>query len=164
LVDVDLLVGRDAAEVGALADGEGRALAEHGRGPPAEPLDRADEVVRHVDDVRHQVAERSGARVRAEEPPRRRRVRPVRVVRQEHAAAVVDVADLAGFDEPARVLHGRREPVAEADAAHDAGPPRRLRHRRGVLEPAADGLLDPHVLARLDRGDRHLAMQRVGRR
>ena len=134
------------------------------RRAPAQPLDRADQVMRQVHDVRHQVPECARTRVGAHEPPRGGRVRPVRVVGEEDAAVMRDVADLAGPDERRRVLDGRREPVTEPDAADHARAADGVGHRLGVLDAAAHRLLDPDVLAGLGGGNRDLAVHRVRHR
>ena len=87
----------------------------------------------------------------------------VGIVREEDAAVVVDVADRAGGDQAAGVRDGGREAVAEAHRVDDAGLPGGLGDGDRLVDPAADGLLHPQVLAGLDDGGGDLAVEGVRR-
>ena len=107
--------------------------------------------------------EDAAAGVRALEPPGQRPPRIGGVAGEEDAAHVGDPAEPAAGDQLTDVLDGRRVPVVEADRGDHPGRLGGPRHRLGLVEAAADGLLDPEVLARLGGGHPHLRVQEVGR-
>ena len=124
-------------------------------------LDRADQQVGEVGDVRHQVGHRAAARLLAVEPPRQHPVRLARVTGQEAAAEVGDGAQPARPYQAKRILHQRRPAVIVAHPADRTRRPRRRRDRRRLVRVAPHRLLAEQVLARFDGGQRDRCVQGV---
>src|SRR6185312_8832848 len=97
--DVAQLAALDEVELVAPSRLAARAardldLAERGDG-----VERSGKRLRHVDDVRHQVAEHAQPRDLAREAPAQRALRRRRVVDEEDAAVRADLAELARRDQ-----------------------------------------------------------------
>ena len=176
--------GEPPGEQGGVVDGDlsgagrrdgGQAAAGRGgqRPLPYERLgDRGDarepfpgQVLRQVDDVRAEVAERTGAGLLAAQPPGQRELRvhqPVLQVRDPHVPQPPDPA----LRHHAPGQRGRGDPaVVEADHRQPAVRRRRLGgtgHRLGLLHGVGEGLLAQHVLARGERGERDLGVAVAG--
>ena len=118
------------------------------------------QVAREVDDVRHQVAERSGAGLRGMEAPRVER-RVVAPVLQVARAKVADLTQLARLDHLPGKPHRRDEPVVERAHVLDAGGSDRLPDLVALVRVAPKRLLADDVLARARGLDRGLGVQRV---
>src|SRR5205823_13669354 len=122
--------------------------------------DLAVEEAREVDDVGHQVAERTRTGLAGIEPPRVER-RVVAPVLEIAAPEMTHLAELSSRDHLARQAHGRDEAVVERAPVLDPGGgdlPPDLVALGGV---AAERLLAHDVLARAGGGDRRLGVQRV---
>ena len=106
-----------------------------------EPADQVDVVHREVDDhadIRHARRERADA-------------------------GDGDREDILAPDRVLDGLHRRIEPLDMADHQRDAGPPRRGDDGAPLLDRGRDRLLDQHMHAAVDAGEREVAMQ-MGRR
>jgi len=119
-------------------------------------------MLREVDDVRREIAERAGARLVHIETPRHRRFgvdEPVLEIRRAH---VPDRAERARRDRLPRERERGNAPVIEADhRAHAAsrGELGLARHRAGLRDGVRERLLAEHVLARAQRRDRDLGVR-----
>ena len=164
-VTVPVSVATDAAELAA-GDGQRPLLderleqrADAGEGLPGD-------VLRQVDDVRADVAERTGAGLVLLQPPRHGRGRVGDPVLQVLGAHVPDVAEPAVGDELAGQRDRRHPAVGEADHRPHAvggGLGGGLGHRLGLGDGVGQRLLAQHVLAGLERGDRDLGVGVTGR-
>src|SRR5262249_25554368 len=113
-----------------------------------------------VDDMRHQVAERTGARlVGVEAPGVERRV--VTPVLQVPSAEVADLAELTPLDHLAREPDRPGEAAAERAPVAGTGRGDALPDLVALVGGSAERLLADDVLARFGGGDRRLGMQRV---
>ncbi len=143
---------------GALVDERAQVAARRGH-----PL--AEQVAHLVDDVRAQVAERPGAGALLAQPPGHRRGvvgEPVLEVRRPHLS---DRADPAAGDQLTGQRQRRHPAVVEAHTRADPalrGGGRSRHHRRALVDRVGQRLLDQHVLARLERGDRDLGVAVAG--
>ncbi len=162
--------GEPAGEQGGVVDGDrpgagrgdgGQAAARRGgqrpltherlgeRGDAREVL--TGQVLGEVDDVRAEVAERTGAGLFPAQPPGERELRvhqPVLEVRHPH---VPQGADAALHHHPPGQRGGGAPAVVEADHGGLAAGPRLLGgagHRLGLADGVGEGLLAQHVLAR----------------
>src|SRR5215203_4898268 len=81
----------------------------------------SNEVAGEIYDVRYQVAERTGSRLRAIEAPDQRECGIRDPVLQIRSTEVPDGADPAGLDQTLRKHHGGDAPVVMADHVDDAG-------------------------------------------
>ncbi len=119
----------------------------------------AQQVARRVDRVHAHVHQTAAARqLRIGEPAGRA---PGRV--HAVAAGLDDLPQLAGLDPPPQRLDVGVEPPAVGDHQHPARRVRGRDHRLGLLQRGRHRLLDQHVLARLQAGDRLLGVQAVRR-
>ena len=151
----------DAAELAArrgqraLLDERLQHPADAGEGLPGD-------VLREVDDVRADVAERARAGLVLLQPPRHGRGRVGDPVLQVLGADVPDVAEPPVGDELAGQADRRHAPVGEADHRPDPagrGLLGRLGHRLGLRDRVGQRLLAEHVLAGLERGDGDLGVR-----
>jgi hypothetical protein len=126
----------------------------------------AGDELRHVDDVRADVAERARPRLVLPQAPDQRELRVDDPVLQVGRAHMAHLSEPALLHEPARQRHRRHAPVVEADHAAHAALPRplgRRDHRARLVHGVRERLLTEHVLAGVQRGDRDLGVRVAGR-
>ena len=119
-------------------------------------LDRADQAQGRIDDVRGQIARRTGRGFAG--APVGRGLGVGQEVLGVLGPQVDDASDLAAFDDLPGQLACRRPDVVEADHGDDARRLRGLGHRLGVLEGLAERLLAEDRLAGRNRGQGDVAM------
>jgi hypothetical protein len=151
--------GARAAGVRPLG-GERRAERRH----PGDLV--AGQVAGQVDDVRAQVAERTGPGPLGLHPPGHRRAGVSKPVLQVNGAEVAQGTEAALLDEAPGQGERGHAPVVEAH--HGPGARRVGRvggrlHRLGFREGVGEGLLAQHVLARGEGGDRDRRVRVAGR-
>ncbi len=126
----------------------------------------AEQVLHLVDDVRAEIAEHAGTGGLLAQPPGHRHSRigqPVLEVRRPH---LPHGADPALRHQPSGELERRHPPVVEADHRPLAALARgvgRGHHLLGLGDAVGHRLLDQHVLACFERGERDLAVGVAGR-
>jgi hypothetical protein len=127
-------------------------------------LDRAEQHVRQVDRVAHQVGRDAVAALVDQEAPRQQPQRVAAVHREEAPAVVGDVAQAPVCDELRRVANERRPAVVVAHACRHTRLARQALGAGGLLRRPADRLLAEDVLAGLRGGLDQLEVQHVRRR
>ena len=131
---------------------------------PDDARDRPEQHVREVDRVAEQVGRDAVAALVELEAPRQQPERVAAVHREEAAAVVGDLAELAASDQVRGVAHERRPAVVVAHAGDHARAPRGALGAHGLLRRAADRLLAEDVLAGLRGGLDQLDVDHVRRR
>ena len=149
---VDLDPAHPAPPVGALGD-HGDAVAHHGAHRPEQALGRRQRMAADV-------GERAAAGALVAEGEGRRGVG--HVVLGVHAAVAADLAELARRDHLPRQLQHRIAQIVEPDLGRDPRRLGRLGHLARLRGERGERLLAVDVLARGDRREGHLAVQRVG--
>ena len=151
-------------------DGKMGAFAGRGDGPVFDDQrlladyasDGPREHVGHVGNVGHEVAQGSATCMFPLKPPRQHAVRMARVPREEPAAVMGDVPQLAVGDETPRMLHERRPPVVVSDPGQHAGIGGRPGDFVRFAGGTAHGLLAEDMLARRGDGADHFQVQVIG--
>ena len=126
------------------------------------PVCCARDVLHQVETVAGQVSEHAGAGELRVEPPRQRAVGVRGVVGEQRCTDAVSTGPIwPDADHLASQLDRRSVAVVEADGRLHPGRLHRGCDLGRVAQVAAGRLLDPDVLARLGRGDGHLAVHEV---
>src|SRR5579862_2064895 len=156
--DLGRLLGMDPAEVDVRRDAALELeIADRDVGDPG--LQEAVLVQADVRDLARNEVEQDREIVRRRVPPH------VRVALDaSHAEALegemAHVAELAALDEPLHLAHHRIVEERFVDEQDAVPLPRRLDERAAFPRRQRERLLDPHVLPRLERGERHRVMAR----